>query len=101
MAFSLSIIPCELRFRYQDGKPDTSIVPYRSYPLRISFSVQEMREGKTIWGSYLPSSGQPYQLVSSRPIPVFVPFPRQIQILQFLSRVGHDGYSFLSMALHH
>lgn len=26
MAFSLSIIPCELRFRYQDGKPDTSIL---------------------------------------------------------------------------
>ena len=70
-------------------------------PLRIYFSVQEMREGKTIWGSLRTSSGQPYQLVSSRPIPVFVPFPRQRQRLKNFSRVGHDGYSFLSMALHH
>ena len=63
-------------------------------PLRISFGVQEIREGKFVWGSSLPSSGQPYQLVSSRPIPVLVPFPRQRQ-LQTIRRVGHDGYSFL------
>lgn len=48
-----------------------------------------MREGKTIWGSYPPSSGQPYQLVSSRPIPVFVLFPRQRQ-LQTIRRVGQE-----------